>query len=157
MMIDDDGVTSGPFLRTRYNYDTNEVSDATALKCEDVTRTQQQFKDECDINVILERFGVTGVLPQSVKTPLQEDFLEATTFQEALHVMMQAEDAFMQMRSDVRKKFDNDPALFVDWVSDPKNLDEARKLGLALEAKPAPEPMAVRVIPDAPKEGTGSA
>lgn len=154
--FDDDGVVSYKrAIRTKYNYDRDAVSRETALECKDETRTQQQFKDECDINVILERFGVTGLLPQSVKVPLQEDFLEATTFQEALHVMMAAEDAFMQMPSDVRKRFDNDPALFVDWVSKPENLEEAGKMGLAIERPKAAEPMAVRVIGEKAPEGGG--
>lgn len=153
-MINEDGEIIVPLIRTRYNYDTNAASDATGLKCEDPTRAQQQFKEECDINVILERFGVTGVLPQQVKTPLQEDFLEATTFQESLHVMMQAEDAFMKMSAQVRKRFDNDPALFVDYFSDERNREEAEKLGLVMKKeKPAPpEPMLVRMV----QEDSGS-
>lgn len=163
--FDDDGVVkpestfeTRPFLRTRYNYDTDSVSRETALHCTDVTRTQQQFKDETDINVILEKFGVTGLLPQSVKTPLQEDFLEATTFQEVLHVKMQAEEAFMSLPSATRKKFDNDPAAFVEFVSHEENREEAKKLGLLMKEPGVVEPMRVRIVPEeGDKGGTGGA
>ena len=51
-----------PFMRTPYNYDTDEVSVDSGLVCPEPTLAQQQFKDEADINLILERFGRTGEL-----------------------------------------------------------------------------------------------
>ena len=45
-----------PFVRNPYNYDMDQVSQETGLKCEDPSLTQQHCRDECDINVIVERF-----------------------------------------------------------------------------------------------------
>ena len=39
------------------------------LECKDPSLAQQQFKDDVDINVLLERFKVTGVMPQGVVMP----------------------------------------------------------------------------------------
>ncbi|WP_445772243.1 hypothetical protein, partial [Rheinheimera sp.] len=47
------------FIRTPYNYDTNLASEESALYCSDVSRTQQNAKEECDINTIVKRFNVT--------------------------------------------------------------------------------------------------
>ena len=41
------------FLRTPYNYDVNEASDASSLVCDDPSLAQQHARDECDINTIV--------------------------------------------------------------------------------------------------------
>ena len=46
----------------------------------------------------------------------------------------------MTMPADVRARFNNDPALFVDFCSDEANLDEMRKLGLAVPASQQGDP-----------------
>lgn len=99
--------------------------------------TQQSFKDDADINVIVRRFGVTGQLPQDVRVPRYGDFTAAMDFHESMNLILEAQRAFMEMPSEVRSRFNNDPGSFVDFVSDPKNQDEARKLGIA---DPLPEP-----------------
>lgn len=137
-----------PFLRTRFNYDRNLASDESGLACTDPTRAQQQFAEECDINTIVRRFGVTGELPQTTRIPLNGDFAEVFDYQSALHKLMQAEEAFMELSSDVRKRFDNDPGKLVEFVSDPANADEVKRLGLGRPETPPPAPIEVRVIPD---------
>jgi len=120
-----------PYLRaTTYGYDTNKAGDESALECRDPTLTQQHMKDECDINVLVKRFVVTGEIPQLNMPPLQGDFTEAPTYQEALNLMVEAQHAFMQHPAEVRARFENDPAKFVDFCSDPKNADDLRKMGL---------------------------
>lgn len=120
------------FLRTPYNYDVDAVSFETGLLCEDATRTQQQFKDESDINTIVERFNLTGQLPQDVRPPQYADFEGVFDFKSAMNAIRQAEESFMAMPADVRYRFMNDPQRFVEFCSDPANVDEARKLGLAM-------------------------
>ena len=56
-------MSRGVFLRTPYNYDVDEVSAETGLACFDESLTQQQFKEESDINEIVRRFGLTGQTP----------------------------------------------------------------------------------------------
>lgn len=138
------------FLRTPYNYDRDYASTASGLSCPEPTLAQQNFKDECDINVILERFGITGQLPQNVATPLTADFVGITDFHSALDMIQKAEDAFMQMPANVRARFQNDPGAFIQWADDPANLKEARELGLALPEPAKPEPTLVKVVSDEP-------
>lgn len=124
-----------PFFRSPYNYDTDDVSRETGLKCEDESLAVQADVEECDINTIVRRFGLTGTLPQGVRMPTYGDFTGVSDYREALDVIMQADDSFYAMPADVRSRFDNDPAKFVDFCSDPANLEEARKLGLAPSAE----------------------
>lgn len=145
----------GPFVRSAYNYDMDKASNETALVTPEPTKTQQQFKEETDINTIVDRFGLTGELPTDVVVPQSGDFTNVVDYQTALNLVIAGRDAFAEMPADVRKRFGNDPALFMEFVHDPANLEEARKLGLAMPEPVKPGPLEVRVIPD--PEGSGSA
>lgn len=119
------------FFRTPYNYDTNKVSDETGLSCPEPTLAQQSFKDDADINVILERFNITGELPSSSREPQYGDFLDSPVdYKQALDVVMSAQSSFNELPARLRSRFDNDPAKYVDFVMDDKNRDEAIELGL---------------------------
>lgn len=155
-MYDDDGVLVTPFLRTAFNYDMDAVSRETGLVSDVETRTQQQFAEEVDINVIVERFGLTGEVPQGVRVPLNEEFVETMTYHEAMNKLIDADDAFMQFPAKIRAEFQNDAGKFVAYVSDPVNVERCREWGLAKPLSAAPEPFAVRVVVD-PAEPTKSA
>lgn len=117
-------------LRTGFNYDRDAVSNETGLKCEDPSLAQQQFKEESDINTIVERFGLTGELPNNVRMPEYADFAETYDFHSAMNAIRSATESFMELPASVRARFGNDPGAFVDFCSDPANLAEAQKLGL---------------------------
>lgn len=101
--------------------------------------TKECFKDECDINRIWAKYMKTGVLDH-VKSieGVFGDFTDAKDYQESLNAINAAGEAFMSLPSDVRTRFENDPARLMDFLSDSSNLDEAVKLGLAV--KPVVEP-----------------
>lgn len=153
MTIDNEtGEIHTPFLRSAYNYDMNKASNETGLDCPEPTKTQQQFAAEVDINTIVERFGLTGQLPQNVRAPLQGDFTTVYDYQSAMNLIIEAGDAFMQMPAEVRREFDNDPGKFLDFVSDPANRDRAAKLGILRAKEAPPEPQLVRVVQDPQKD-----
>jgi len=136
--------TSAVFLRTPYNYDTMEASDASALLCEDPSLAQQHARDETDINTIVKRFGLTGELPSNVRTPTYGDFSDAMDYHTSLNAVRAADAAFMQLPADIRNRFNNDAGAFVDFCSDENNRAEAEKLGLVpstpvVDSNPAPE------------------
>ena len=132
-----------PFLRTPYNYDTMAVSNETGLKCEEDTLTQQQFKDECDINNIMERFGLTGELPSNPLPPQYGDFSGVLDYHSAMNAILAAQDAFNELPAQLRARFDNDPNNLIEFLQDANNLDEAAKLGLVdLKEPQVPEPPA---------------
>lgn len=93
--------------------------------------TQAQFKDECDIKRIVQRFHRTGVLPGFKMGAKYGDFSEVGDYMEALGRVELAREAFAALPSDLRKRFRNDPAELVKFLQDPKNADEAVELGLA--------------------------
>lgn len=148
MAVDPDtGEVIPVFLRTAHNYDMDQASFDSGLVSDPETRAQQQFKDECDINVIVERFGLTGELPQNLRVPVSGDFADLPTdYQSALNLVLEADAAFMQMPAAVRARFRNDPHEFVEFVSDVKNKDEARQLGILVPEQAPPEPMKVLVV-----------
>lgn len=151
--VDDDGVIrvspSPVFLRTAYNYSMDAASDESALYCEDGTRAQQQFKEECDINTIVERFGLTGELPVDQRVPLNEEFVEAMDFKTAHNLMIEAEAAFMAFPANVRERFQNDATKFVDFASDSANIEQMREWGMAMPKKEEAGPLLVKIAPEA--------
>ena len=59
-------------------------------------------------------------------------------YQSSLGKLMQAQQSFESLPSELRAKFENDPAQLISFLSDEKNNAEAVKLGLKIERK-APE------------------
>lgn len=139
-----------PFLRTPYNYNMDKASEESGLLCEDETRTQQNFCDECDINTILEKFGVTGELPATTRMPIQADFTDVMDYQTAMNAVIAADAAFMELPAKTRARFQNDPQQLMEFLQDEGNRAEAKKLGLLAPEVPKTPPMEVRVVPDAP-------
>jgi len=128
-------------------YDAEEASKDSAVDFSNARdRTQQAHAAETDINGIVKRFKVTGVIPQGVRTPSYGDFDGITDFRSAMDAIIAAEKSFMAMPSAVRSRFGNDPAEFVSFCSNPENLDEMRKWGLAVPPKAKADPIEVRVM-----------
>lgn len=101
--------------------------------------TRQEFRDECDINIILARYEKTGVINHfNTGTPQYLDVTEfPTDLATALDVMHEAEAAFMRLPAVVRREFDNDPVAFAEFAQNPDNISKMREWGLAAPEKPA--------------------
>jgi len=126
-------------FRGAFAYDADAVSRETALWIDEAESVvQQQFAEECDINTIVKRFGLTGELPNGVAMPVSGDFSGVTDFHSAMNIVRQAQEAFMELPGDIRERFANDPSKVMAFLENPENRDEAIKLGLV--AKPAEVP-----------------
>lgn len=138
MYIDQDGVEQvGVFLRTAYNYDMTKVSNETGLVCDpEEGMTQQQFAEEADINTIVRRFGLTGQLPDNVKVPQYGDFTGIGDYKDAMNAVRAADESFMALPAAVRAEFMNDPQRLLEFVSDEKNREKAKELGLLKDPEP---------------------
>lgn len=131
------------FVRSAFNYDMDEASNEAGLACPpEESKTQQSFKEECDINEIVRRFGLTGELPDDFRPPMVGDFTEVMDYKSALNAVIAADEAFMQMPGELRARFDNDPQKLLVFLEDGKNRDEAVKLGLLNPAAPPPADVA---------------
>lgn len=100
------------------------------------SRTKQSFKDECDINHIMKKFkkvmGVDYLEKFNGYVSGQfGDFSDVADYRSAIEQVRRAESVFMALPAIVRKRFENDPAQFLDFCHDPKNLDEMISMGLA--------------------------
>jgi phage internal scaffolding protein len=120
-------------VKNPITYDRDKNSDSAKLVFTRPSRTKQSFRDECDINNILRQFNVTGELRVGSVQPQYGDFSGITDYQSALNAVMAAQDSFLQLPAKVRAKFDNDPALFVEFASDEANRDEMKAMGLLHE------------------------
>lgn len=135
---------SVPFVRSPYNYDSAAASIESGLCCQDDSLAQQNFKDECDINTIVNTFARTGELPSGSLSPQFGDFTNIRDFHSALNSVLAAQEAFMTLDPAIRARFDNDPQNLMDFLSVPENRTEAEELGLVVQASPAPEGAAAR-------------
>ena len=96
------------------------------------SKTQQQFKDKCDINKIVKKFAQTGLLPQKQGAQYL-DVSNVGDYTESLATVKAAEDAMYQLPSEIRKKVKNDPVKALAYIQDEKNKDELIKYGLLEE------------------------
>ena len=117
-------------LRVPFQYDGDVVSEQNGLACKDDSLTNQAEKDECDINTLVRRFGLTGVMPKVDRLPLNEDFVPVTDYHSAMNALIEAEETFMELPADLRARFDHNAGKFVDFCSDEKNRGELIELGL---------------------------
>lgn len=104
------------------------------------TMTAQSFRDECDINTIVNQWQRTGDFAHlNKRKPSFGDFTGAVDFQEAMELVDQAELGFSGLGAKVRDRFHNNPLELMEFLEDPENQEEAATLGLAA-APPEPDP-----------------
>lgn len=103
-----------------------------------ISLTKQAHKAECDINLILKQYQKTGQITHiSKQTPTYSDLPDHSDYQSSLSILREAENAFATLPSQVRDKFDNDPANFLAAFNDASQIPYLREMGLL---KPLPVP-----------------
>lgn len=108
---------------------------------EGLTRTQQQFKDQCDVNNIIAKFKKTGSIThvRNAQTGVYADLTNLPDLQEAHQIVNSANAAFEAIPASIRQRFGHDPQQFINFLADPSNDDEAIKLGLKTLKTPPPQ------------------
>lgn len=98
------------------------------------SRTKQSEKRGADINLIVARYKKTGLLVSDLEMASRKavfgNFENAADFHGTMSRVAMVEQAFEQLPSGLRKRFDHDAGKYLDWICDPKNTVEAIKLGL---------------------------
>ena len=84
----------------------------------------------------MRKFDATGLLTHVNK--LQPRYGEATSqsFTEAMYLVTEATENFMALPSEIRTQFNNDPAEYLDALSDPSQAERLTDMGLIM---PNPE------------------
>lgn len=119
-------------LKCRTAYNARDEEKVGLIFAEDEGLTQQHFKDECDVNLILKRYVQTGVMEHTANTePWFGDVSEVpTNLAESYENLARADAAFMALPAEIRKSLDNDPAKLESWLSEPENRSKAEQFGL---------------------------
>lgn len=119
-------------VRPDGSLDIGTVNDEPSL-------TEQQYKDSCDINLIMKKYQLTGEITHLRRQQgMYADLTNVPSYQEALDLVIKAQDAFDTLPGAFRQELGNDPAKFLEWIHDPKNSERAIEMGLA-ERRPVNE------------------
>lgn len=136
-----------------FTIDPVKHSSDNSIAFHDESLTVQADVEASDINTIVRQFGVTGELPYGTIPPLTGDFSNyPTDYHTAQNLIIEAQDVFMQLPSDQRARFDNNPGNFLDFIHNDSNYDEAVNLGYIF---PKESPSSTGGLPD-PKPVTTS-
>lgn len=97
----------------------------------------------------MKRYEKTGVIENlNINQGHFGDFSNVQSYQESLNQIMLAQNMFDSLPAQVRKYFENDPILFVEFASNPENADTLIEMGLA-----EPKPSTGEESPNAEGEG----
>lgn len=96
----------------------------------DENRTEQQHKKDTNINYIMAKYQKTGVIDHVKKYGGQYMDVPAIDYREAMTLVAEANSMFEELPSLARKKFQNDPEVFLEYVQDPNNKESLREMGL---------------------------
>lgn len=106
-------------------------------------RTKQSFKDETDVNQIIQKHTRMGTLSHLEQFGGQYGDMADFDFQEAQNQIAKANSMFETLPSAVRNQFANSPEEFFKFVNDPENsenLAEALPELAEKRTKPIPAP-----------------
>lgn len=118
-------------MRFKTIYDTYEEKQGIIFK--EPTMTVQSEKDNCDINVIMNRYATCGT-PLPYRTdglqPVYADVSELGDYMENFQRCKQAEELFNALPSALRKELDNNPANLLAFIQDEANKERCVEYGL---------------------------
>lgn len=112
------------------------------------SRTLQSEAASCDVNKIMARYVKTGELPLMGREGFFADVTELGDYRAVRDNIIVAEKAFLELPPELRARFENDVAAFLDYTSDARNIPEMVELGLL--SKEDGEKLAPRVPPAVP-------
>lgn len=113
--------------------------------------TEQHHKNMCGIDNIIRQYDKTGLITHiNNAVGNYGDFTEVNEYRESLNLVMEAQEAFADLPSHIRKKFDYDPGQFFEFATNPENQNELIELGLA-ERPIQILPTEVKIVADTTK------
>lgn len=114
------------------------------LDCsKDKIRTKQSFKNQSNINTIMDKFTKTGMITpdqMAKRAAIYGDVSEIGDFQTAQNKVIEGKAAFMTLSAQIRNRFNNNPGDLLDFLTIPENREEAIKLGILQKPEQVKEP-----------------
>ena len=95
------------------------------------SKVQEQFADACQTDTIIRKYNMMGVNPFIASGSSQ--YLDTTQIPDficAQNAQIKVKEYFEGLPSDIRLEFNNDPMQFAEVVSDPRNADYLREIGV---------------------------
>lgn len=93
--------------------------------------TQQSHAAAADVRNIIKQYDRTGLIANVNKGISQYgDYSEINEYQEALNMVIEANESFEQIPSHIREQFSNNAGLFFEFATDPKNSEKMIEMGL---------------------------
>lgn len=156
IVINDEKTMFAHWGKKRVVYDANNLPPSPGIDfSNDPGLTDQSQAADCDVNKIVDTFMKTGVMPGHDAPTLYGDFSTSLDFHDAQNIIAHANQQFEALDAKVRKRFQNDPAEFLNFVENEDNYDEGVKLGIFQERKaPVPSPKATESPNPAPEGGS---
>lgn len=124
-----------PIWKTPWNHDTNFESDRTATFTPEPSLTKQEFVEEQDINVILDRLARGGEQPLIVLPEHFMDLTGRTDYFTMASRIAETNRLFYTLDAGTRSEFLNDPARWADAVvtaTEQGDADTLEALGIEL-------------------------
>lgn len=95
------------------------------------SKVQEQFADACQTDTIIRKYNMMGVNPFiSAGGSQYLDTTQIPEFVVAQNAQVKVKEYFEGLPSDIRLEFNNDPMQFAEVVSDPRNADYLRDIGV---------------------------
>ncbi|TEW71388.1 hypothetical protein E2488_15690 [Gramella jeungdoensis] len=95
------------------------------------SKVQDQFADACQTDTIIRKYNMMGVNPFIAAGGSQYlDTTQIPDFVCAQNAQIKVKEYFEGLPSEVRLEFNNDPMQFAEVVSDPRNADYLREIGV---------------------------
>jgi len=112
----------------------------TTIDPNEPSLTQQNMRDSTDVHQIMKKYTKNqqdAFLKSPVAQGIYADLASMPSYQTAMEFVAKADSAFELLPSKLRSRFANDPQQLMDFLKNPKNKEEAIKLGIL--KKPAQE------------------
>lgn len=104
------------------------------------SKVQEQFADACQTDTIIRKYNTMGINPFIASGGSQYlDTTQIPDFVCAQNAQIKVKEYFEGLPSDIRLEFNNDPMQFAEIVSDPKNEDYLREIGVLEPLPPKAE------------------
>lgn len=125
------------FLMKVRNHRDLDSYERVCAPVDDDDETVQSFKEECDIRKIIARYDQTGVIQHVNKTV--GEYLDLTggvhtsvnEYKTAMDLVTSSQQNFERLPAEVREKFNNDPGKFLEFATNPENVESMQEMGLA--------------------------